>query len=227
MFTQHHLTYHKINSLYKREMFAKNRLMIGDFSQEEFEYLYNNEWICTEKIDGTNVFCYYDPNSGEVEFHGKTSEAEMPAHLYEKMRQLFTVEKLEKAFPPKTDEHGNREDVSVWIYGEGYGMKIQKGGNYISRDCGVILFDVKINNWWLKREDVEDIASKLELPVVPIVGIMTLADAEKYVREGFKSIIAENRNYDAEGLVCVPKVTLFDRAGRRVIVKIKTCDYRH
>lgn len=39
-----------------------------------------------------------------------------------------------------------KEPVPVTVFGEGYGVKIQKGGNYISDDVNFILFDVRFGN---------------------------------------------------------------------------------
>lgn len=224
LFDSHHETYTKINTLYKRDSNNKNRIIIGDFAMPEFEYLYNNLWVCEEKIDGTNVFAWWDGHT--VEFHGKTENANVPTHLLHKMAEIFTEEKLSEIFPLKYDENENEIPFEVKIYGEGYGVKIQKGGNYISNDCDVILFDVKVGNWWLNRDSVEDIAVKLGISICPIIATTTLKEAEKLVKKGFKSTIAENKEYDAAGLVCKPLVQLFDRAGRRIICKIKTVDYR-
>ncbi len=221
-FIENHKTYTKINTLYKRD--EKNNIVIGDFSRPEFWYLYNSSWSCEEKIDGTNVFTFWDGRN--VEYHGKTENADIPVHLYDKMKEIFTVEKLTEIFPIKIDDMGNEQPLSVRIYGEGYGAKIQKGNNYISNGCNVILFDVEINGIWLERENVEDIANRLGINICPLIGIMTLKEAEKIVSEGFKSTIAENTDYDAEGLVCKPIVPLFNRMHERVVVKIKTRDYR-
>lgn len=40
----------------------------------------------------------------------------------------------------------DHEPVPVTIFGEGYGVKIQKGGNYIPDDVNFILFDVRFGN---------------------------------------------------------------------------------
>lgn len=221
-FSENHKTYTKINTLYMRG--ENNNIIIGYFSRPEFEYLYHNLWSCEEKIDGTNVFIFWDGYN--IEYHGKTEKSEIPSHLYDKMREVFTIEKLSEIFSIKIDEDGNGQPMSIRIYGEGYGVKIQKGSNYISNGCNIILFDVEINGLWLERKDVEDIANKLGIRICPQIGVMTLKEAEDIVLRGFKSTIAENKDYDAEGLVCKPVVPLFNRKGERIVVKIKTCDYR-
>ena len=45
-----------------------------------------------------------------------------------------------------------------------------------------ILFDIKIGNTWLKREDLEDIACQLGIIIVPIVGKGTIKEAIKRVK---------------------------------------------
>jgi hypothetical protein len=48
--------YHKIQSVFKRDMETKHKtLIIGNFSTPEFEYLQNNIWEFDEKVDGTNL----------------------------------------------------------------------------------------------------------------------------------------------------------------------------
>ncbi|MBU1082564.1 MAG: hypothetical protein KKB59_18905, partial [Spirochaetes bacterium] len=46
--------YHKIQTVFKRDPETKFKtLLIGDFALPEFEYLKNNLWVYTEKVDGT------------------------------------------------------------------------------------------------------------------------------------------------------------------------------
>ena len=52
--------YHKIQSVFKRDPATNHkRFLMGEYSLPEFEYLANNEWVATEKIDGTNVHQAY------------------------------------------------------------------------------------------------------------------------------------------------------------------------
>lgn len=214
--------YHKINTIYKRDMSTGTKhapLIIGDWSSPEFEFLQNNTWEWTEKIDGTNIRIGW--NGTRVEYAGRTDKAVIPTHLLKKLNEIFTVEKLQEVFGLP----GDTASTKVVIYGEGYGVKIQQGGNYLPDDVNFILFDIQIGPWWLQRKDIESIATQLAIPVVPIVGYGTLHEAETLAQKGFKSLIAFNKNYDAEGLVCRPLVHLKDRAGQRIITKIKTKDF--
>ena len=44
--------YHKINTIFKRDMTNNGKMIIGNFALPEIEYLKNNKWIFTEKVDG-------------------------------------------------------------------------------------------------------------------------------------------------------------------------------
>lgn len=206
--------YHKIQTVFKRDPDNKFKTLLeGQFATSEFDYLENSEWIFTEKIDGTNIRVMFNKVKKFVTFGGKTDSAQIPAFLMTKLMETFGPDKMDKAFP----------DDDVCLYGEGYGAKIQKGGgNYIPDGCSFILFDVKVGNWWLRREDVEEIADKLEIQAVPIVGHGCLLEAVAETRYPQPSKIGTGMR---EGLVMRPKVDLFDRAGKRIIAKIKYKDF--
>lgn len=217
--------YQKIQTLFKRD--ERNIIIPDQFTYPEFEVLKDLKWECTEKIDGTNIRIELsssgNPEDGIImSFKGRTDKAIIPEHLLTKLNWLFDREHLMEALNI-TDE---TQDCNITLYGEGYGAKIQKGGNYISNDVNFILFDVKIGKWWLDRESIKDIANKLGINVVPLMGYMTIPEAIEYVKEGFKSTIAENKDYDAEGLVLKAPCGLLKRDGERLITKIKTVDFR-
>ncbi|MCI7206994.1 MAG: RNA ligase family protein [Clostridium sp.] len=217
--------YQKIQTLFKRD--ERNIIIPDQFTYPEFEVLKDLKWECTEKIDGTNIRIEL-ASSGNSEdgiimsFKGRTDKANIPEHLLTKLNWLFDREHLMEALNI-TDE---TQDCNITLYGEGYGAKIQKGGNYISNDVNFILFDVKVGKWWLDREAIKDIANKLGINAVPLMGYMTIPEAIEYVKRGFKSTIAENKDYDAEGLVLKAPCGLLKRDGERLITKIKTVDFR-
>ena len=218
--------YSKINTLYKRHTDGplKNCIIPGDYSDAETELLKDLKWKWYEKIDGTNMSYYLHKNGNDYDFeiHGKTPKAVIPPHLLKKMQTLLTKEDLLAYFT----KDGEPPVDDIEIFGEGYGMKIQTGGNYIKDDVDFIVFDIKIGKWWLSQDAVDVIAAALGLKRVPYVGEMTIGEAEEMVKKGFKSAIAENRDYDAEGLVGHAPMDLRKRNGERILVKIKTCDYR-
>ena len=205
--------YHKIQTVWLRDPATNHKTLLeGQWALPEFEYLADRPWEWTEKIDGTNIRVRHD---GErVRYDGKTERAQIPTHLLARLQEMFDDNaELAQLGPEAT------------LYGEGYGAKIQKGGgHYIADSQSFILFDVRIGKWWLKREDVIDIAGGLGIAAVPIMGHGSLLEAIDVVREGFKSEQANGRCV-AEGLVMRPMVELFDRGGHRVICKVKHKDF--
>lgn len=215
--------YHKIHSIFKRDPATNHKtFLMGEYARPEFGYLANNTWIATEKIDGTNIRIKYSPAMDNLEFGGKSDNAQIPAHLMNHFLsdKRYWAGNFKCAFPDFTN------DLSVVLFGEGYGLKIQKGGEYISDGCGFILFDVWTNGIWLNRESVEDIATKLDIPCVEVVGRITLSQAITLARDGFSSLSSELPR-QAEGLVLRPAIELCDRQGRRIITKIKHKDFIH
>jgi len=119
------------------------------------------------------------------------------------------------------------EEVPVYIYGEFFGKKIQSGGNYDKDKNRFSIFDICMQGWWVPIDMLNDYATKLGLDVAPYIGQMTIDEAEKMVIKGFKTTVPDvsNPDYFAEGIVARPIVPIKDPRGRRIIVKIKTCDY--
>ena len=215
------IQYHKIQTVFKRDEKTK-KIVEGQYTIPEFEYLKDNQWVFTEKIDGTNIRVMWD--GAHVTFGGKSDDAQMPVFLLYKLQELFegTIKKqlFKDVFNTPADEPGS---VAVCLYGEGYGAKIQKGGgNYISNGVDFVLFDVKIGEWWLQREDVEDIAQKFGLKAAPIIGQGTLQEAVESTRNGFNS---QWGAFLAEGIVARPATELKTRRGDRIITKIKYRDF--
>ena len=205
--------YHKIQTVFKRDMETRNgkTLLEGQWTLPEFEYLADNTWVFTEKVDGTNIRIMF--RDGAITFGGKTDSAQIPAQLVARLNERFLpmAEKLTEVF-----------GCDACLYGEGYGAKIQKvGGNY-RQDQDFVLFDVRVGEWWLQRKDVEDIASKLGIDIVPIIGEGTIYDAIEQAKRGIKSTWGD---FQAEGIVARPKVELKTRNGQRIITKIKCRDF--
>lgn len=207
------IEYHKIEGLYKRDE-ATKKLMPGVFRNEAVEYLKDCTWQFTEKIDGTNIRVHWDGH--RVCFAGRTDKALIPPKLCDYLIETFDGEINEQIF----EEHFGDKDVI--LFGEGYGAKIQNGGNY-RPDNSFILFDVMVNGMYLNRDAVCDIARYFGIEVVPIVLTGTIRDAEEFVATEPKSTIGTAQ---MEGLVGRPLVELQDRAQNRLIVKIKVRDVR-
>lgn len=236
-------TYHKIQTLFKRDMDGsrtgqKGKMIRGEWTTPELKYLADNVWEFTEKVDGTNIrigFHRYQ-DTLDVEIAGRSDNAVLPKPLLAKLQEMF---------PSSPRGSGDGALVGRWmldhdltdvkLFGEGYGAKIQNGGNYRS-DQSFVLFDVKIGEFWLDRANVDDVAEKLGLESVPVIGRGTLHDAISLVNGTADS--SWNRgphggvlkstwgDFEAEGIVARPLVPLFDRKGQRIITKIKAVDFK-
>lgn len=253
--------YPKIETLFERDPFTF-KVIPGKFRNEAYTLI--NEWEWTEKIDGTNIWVsfgevarpvndiyhkviYKDQNSTQygVRYGGRTENATIPKGIIEYLNAHIDSEKLYEIFGSKP----------VIFYGEGYGPKIQCGGGY-SDIQKFIVFDIRVEEHWLKRSDIEEICSKLGLDVVPLVGfddysalnnvpipershalrsyefmkdiktsnLGTISQAVELVKRGFKSALGGG-SADAEGLIGRTSIPLFDSKHKRLICKLKTCDF--
>ena len=205
--------YHKIQTVWLRDPDTKHKTLLPKrWACREFAYLSDCPWIWTEKVDGTNIRVMVDADT--VRFGGKTDAAQIPAFLVDRLRELFDprVKLLARMFPK-----------GACLYGEGYGAKIQKGGGNYRADQDFVLFDVKVGDFWLSRDDVEAFGRGLGLDVVPLVGIGTLPEAISHAKAGFHSKWGE---FMAEGLVMRPLIELATRDGHRIITKIKHKDFQ-
>lgn len=248
-------TYQKINTIFMRD--AKNVIMPYErFTEPEFEYLRNLKWRGEEKIDGTSmrievtkeqIIAGVNAPAGQgntgvkfkVRIAGKTDNAQIPKNLLKHMQEKYPDEKVLAALGLKefipVEEWENEHNWLTYeqipniytIYGEGYGEGIQSGGWYIKGGNEFIVFDVKVNDIYLKTDARDEIATKLGAPIVPFIGYFTLDEAIAFVRKGFRSRVAQNPDAKmAEGLVLRTDLGLRNRMGNRLIVKIKYEDFQ-
>ena len=207
--------YNKIPGLYKRQEEKPFNLIEGVYREPELELLKDIEWTFTEKVDGTNIRIIWDGHN--VVFGGRTDNAQIPSHLVTKLNELFMGTRMEQVF-----EQVFGESKAI-LYGEGYGAKIQKGGGNYADTQKFVLFDVKVGDIYLERTNVEDVANKFSLDVVPIVHKGKLQDGVDIVKAGLKS---QWGDFTAEGLVAKPSVELLNRKGDRILTKIKAEDFK-
>jgi hypothetical protein len=208
------IEYNKIETLWKRDMEGTKKLLEGEFRNPTVEFLKDNIWQFTEKVDGTNIRVYWDGHT--VQFGGRTEKAQIPAPLANYLNSVFGTNEAEQIFEEKFGE------TPVVLFGEGYGPKIQNGGAY-RNDVSFIMFDVLISGNYQPRESVEDIAKAFGVDVVPIILEGTIDAGVAFVKGHPKSTMG---TADMEGLVGRPKVEMRDRCGHRVIVKIKWEDFK-
>jgi RNA ligase len=206
--------YQKIPSPFRRNIEKgpdRNKLIWGDWISPEVAQTNGLGWNWTEKVDGTNIRVGWDGH--KVSYGGRTDNASLPAKLLPVLDGLFPEELFEQVF----------NAVPVTLYGEGYGAGIQSGGLYRPA-MSFVLFDVRIDGWWLRRPDVVDVATKLGCEVVALVTTCTIYQAIDAVRAGQNSFL--NPEIAAEGLVGVTTSGLCARDGERLIVKVKAKDFR-
>lgn len=213
--------YQKISAVFERNP-QTMKVMQNHFACPEFEYLKDNEWIWTEKIDGTNIGVVWDGHS--VSFQGRTEKSQIPPKLLEMLESTFGGEDVEEMFEQK---FGEKHFI---LFGEGYGNGIQKCGKAYREDMGFILFDVRYvdeghpeKSIWLNRESIEDIAGYFHIPAVPVVFTGTIGKAVEFVQGHPESLISPQ---PMEGLVGVTKFGLCNKQGERIICKVKWRDIR-
>ena len=207
--------YEKINTVYERATDGSKKLIDGLYRDGTVEYLSNNLWEWTEKVDGTNIRVCWDGHN--VSFRGRTDRAQMPPELLKKLNELFGGETNAQIFE---QFFGEKE---VILFGEGYGRKIQKvGSKYIPDGVDFILFDICIGETYLQRGAVEELGEAFGIKVVPVVLIGTVDDAIEYVKQKPESRLAP---ITMEGLVGRPIYELKDRRGNRIILKVKVRDF--
>lgn len=222
------MKYPKIETVFNRDE-KTFKVKEDEIRLPEFANIKN--WWVTEKIDGTNMRIIYRPiwleneyKGKEVNIRGRTDRAQIPTFLLECLQKIFTLEKFQKTFPDLGPDL-----ITVILYGEGYGARIQKGGNYRPRDVSFRLFDVKVGDWWLEPENIEDVAKKFGIKTVPSLGVMTLEQAVKYIKSKHASVVAKseggNPDYSMEGIVARSYPLMLRRNGQRIIWKLKVKDF--
>ena len=205
--------YNKIDTVFNRDIYGTKRLIVDSWRNEAVEYLKDSRWQFTEKFDGTNIRVIWDGHS--ISFAGRTDKAIIPQHLLEYLNKTFSTQEVEQLFE---QVYGDKQ---VILFGEGYGYKIQNGGNY-RNDVSFILFDVMIGENYQERQWVEETAVMFGIDVVPIVLEGTIEEAIEFVKTHPKSTVG---TAFMEGVVGRPAVELRDRTGKRIIVKIKYSDF--
>lgn len=205
------MKYPKIQTLFKRD--EKNKFIIieGEYSKEEFETI--DRWEVTEKVDGTNIRVMWDGE--KITFRGRTDNTQVPTFLLTRLKELFTIPVMKSVFSESRD---------VVLFGEGYGQRIQKVGEKYRKDNDFIVFDIVIDGWWLERDSVIDIAQKLNVTSVPVIGIMTKKEIIDLVKSKPKSNISKEELI-SEGVVVRSYPLMLFRDKSPIMFKLKVVDY--
>lgn len=211
--------YQKIETVFERDPTTK-KLIYGKYRNPTVEYLKNNTWWITEKIDGTNIRVVWDGH--KFKFYGRTEKAVIQAPLLEKLNEMFNYEQ-EQVFEQM---FGEKE---VIIFGEGIGEKIQCG--LYGKEYRLLVFDIMINNKYLQLDQAFAIAKELGLETVPT--LLEGHDLEYAINfiQGYLPIPpfvskVNGSSSPIEGVVARPILTLYDNNFDRVLVKIKVRDFK-
>jgi hypothetical protein len=204
-------TYRKIPNIFEFDNLTRKPIRIA----EPFLTLKDIQWVGTEKVDGTNIRVYWD--GYRISIAGRTDKAKIPPHLYKYLSDLFLTPEMESLFE---QTFGDKE---AYIFGEGYGAKIQKNGELYSEAPKFIVFDVTVDGNELSLVNISDVALKLGLSMVDVVFHGTLEEAITYVKQHPNSYL-NGGTHEMEGLVLSPLAAkLYDKNGD--IIKCK-CKWR-
>lgn len=216
------IEYPKTDNLYKRNPKKKSELLIGEYTRPEFEFI--NKWHVSEKVDGTNVQLKFNralTQPGGFSANGRTENAQFSRN------QLAFLQEVGLEIEPKVRNTMDRFGLdTMTLYGELYGPKIQAGGNY-SDTLGFRMFDIMVNDkTWLGVDSVKANATEWGVTLVPSFGLMGTYEIFELVKSGFVSTFSQNPDYQAEGVVAVTPVPMYDQRGERIKFKLKTKDLR-
>jgi len=212
------MEYPKIETLYDRD--PKTFKVTNELRHTEYDLV--NQWLVTEKVDGTNMRIELSPDG--VSYRGKTNNSQIPTSILQWLETNAPFDKVIACFAPGT---------TATIFGEGYGVGIQKGGVYRNEGVSFRIFDVTVIGdedfvWWLNWEDVEDVAKKLGMKTVPFLGHLTRCTDGKLNTSYPSAVTREEREsgwgHSQEGIVCRTDPILFMRNGDRLIWKLKNKD---
>lgn len=221
--------YSKIETLYDRD--GRHFVTVGKLRRPEFGNI--KRWSITEKLHGRNTrISLYD--NGVVDYGGKTDEAEMPPELLEYLKETFPVEKMKAALwlPNKP------VPKQATLYGEAYGPGMVPGSGLYRKDISFRLFDCLIDIYWLERNNLEDVARKLGIKCVPLLGIIdflptNINEIEYLLERNKQNLVAieegGSESVRSEGIVAKCEPMVFYRKGEkleRVMWKLKIKDFK-
>ena len=224
--------------MWMRDPATLNRTLIPNhWARPDFHALRNASWVFTEKVDGELVSVSYDSGVNSVHFAGKQSTSRVRPAIQKALEGLFTADcidtlrKLDAEALHRLARLASARTLSarmlmphpsITLFGEGFGGTVQKVGPLYGDKTSFVLFDVRLHTGaWAEREQVEEIADALDIPVVPVVGRGNLFDVVEYVTAGCKSRFGDA---PMEGIVARPVTELTSQYGR-VITKLKARDF--
>jgi hypothetical protein len=165
-----------------------------------------------EKVHGTSAHIEYDATVGRVPITFYSG-----GEKHERFVNLFDQENLLKVF----QEMGHEK---VTVYGEAYGGSQQKMGHTYGPDLKFIVFDVQVGDCWLNVPNMDQVATRLGLEVVPWEETSTELDALNALRDKPSEVAIRRgmgNDKQREGVVLRPLEEMTVNNDHRVIVKHK------
>ena len=225
------MMYPKIQTLWKRNP-DTGIIIPNNYSRKEFRNI--KWWHVTEKIDGMNIrieYSWYDSSKPTIMFKGRTDNAILPKPLLDYLQKTFTIEMFIRNFP---------NTKYVCLFGEGYGYKIQKGGNQYNPNQEFVLFDIFVDGWWLQQYNVTIFAEIFNIPRVSELGIWTKDYAIDFIDPRVKNYAVKYKTVDnvplsilaikpkeMEGIMCRSHPLMLYRNKSPIIFKLKVKDFRN
>jgi len=125
----------------------------------------------------------------------------------------------------KSFEGGNNiAPLSVIVFGEMYGYKMQDLTYDMGKNLGFAIFDIAVDHQWLDHDEVSARVEMTGLEMVPIL-YKGEYDIEKLTEVATGSTTLGDSSHIREGLVVRPIRERRDRGHGRVILKLKNPDY--
>jgi hypothetical protein len=187
------------------------------------ENLYKNQTIllfkecyAMEKIHGTSAHIAWSADDKTIRFFSGGAKHETFIKIFD---EQLLKDKFNELFPIS----------SVVVYGECYGGKQQGMSNTYGKEMKFIVFDVKIDKYWLNVPNANDVSKSLGLEFVDYVKIST--DLKDIDFERDKDSVQAIRNGCGEGklregVILRPLVELTLNNGERVISKHKRDEFK-
>ncbi|MCP3922284.1 MAG: RNA ligase, Rnl2 family [Desulfobacterales bacterium] len=203
---------------------------------EQMQIEHNDiEYYVQEKIHGSNFSFYYDGNI--VKCAKRTSFIEDNEDFYGS--EVIKL-KYEKNIIELFNHLKNKMEVdSIVVFGELYGgtyphkdvdktkaSRVQKGV-YYSPDLEFAVFDIKINDDFVSLDEMVELCSFSELPLIPVLKKGSLLECLEYNNTFSTTVPGRLHNLPeiddniCEGVVIKPLSQRFFRTGSRVILKNK------
>lgn len=198
---------------------------IDNLAKNDSVLMFRKVWA-TEKVHGTSAHVSWNPDRKEIVYFNGGASRDAFVALFDKA--------FEERFMELVDVNGR--DISVTVFGEAYGGKMQGMSATYGKVLKFIVFEVKIGDSWLSFDKVVEIGERLQLDVVP--GEVIDCTEEELTRvRNLPSEVAvmcgcgENEDRYGnkpplrEGIVIRPLVELRMSNGDRVIAKYKNPDF--